>query len=107
MKRTLTIIETVLAALIIAGCADGGPRVMLDPDYEMDDFVPTQESHYTPEPTKPKPTPTQPPFMISKDAFTFPTSAMAFYPPVFWNLDKQTANYVKYISDIDKNCVIL
>jgi len=87
----------ILMILFLGGCGEG-PRVILDPDYEIDAFLPTQESVYTPAPSDPEPTPTRPPFLISGTRYYLPTNAMSFTPPVIWVIDNESVNYVKYIS---------
>ncbi len=86
-----------LMLVTAAGCEDGG-RVILDPNYEIDDFAPTRDTVYTPAPSEPEPTPTRPPFLISGTRYSLPSGAMSFTPPVIWEIDTEIDNYSKFIS---------
>lgn len=96
MKRhTVSLITAFI--LILTACEEG-PRVVLDPDYEMDAFIPTQLSVYTPLPSELEPTPTRVPFLISGTRYRLPSNAMSFYPPVIWEVNSENSQYVKYVS---------
>lgn len=97
MQRKILITLLMLTMVFTAGCEEG-PRVILAPDYEMDEYAPTAVSDYTPAPSDPKPTPTMPPFSISSTIYTLPSSAMSFQPPLIWEKNTENANYVKFIS---------
>lgn len=97
MHNKKPVIVLALLMLFVSGCEEG-PRVILAPDYEIDEFAPTQVFDYTPAPSDPEPTPTPPPFTISGKTYSLPSNAMSFLPPLLWEIDAESDNYVKYIS---------
>lgn len=97
MQRKILITLILLTMFFTAGCEEG-PRVILAPDYEMDEYAPTAISEYTPAPSDPKPTPTMPPFSISSSMYTLPSGAMSFRPPLIWEKHTENTNYAKFIS---------
>jgi len=97
MNKTATLISLIIIQILLFGCLDG-PRVILAPDYEVEEYVQATVSNYTPAPSDLRPTPTLPPFSIANDSYTLSSQAMSFLPPTIWKIDKENVNYVKFKS---------
>lgn len=87
------------AVLLLAACA-GGPRVKMAPGYET---TPTREAVQanvlgTPEPTAIPPTPTPQPLTLDDAAYSLPSKALSFRPPLGWQMASEDVDYVRFIA---------